>query len=75
MQDKFRFICEDNFFENGFYLNSVLFSEFKQLVSEETQTEKARRIFKDFDPEGNGFIPTSLLEDIFRSLDIVSEPG
>ena len=53
----------------------VLFSEFKQLVNEETQPEKARRTFKEYDPEGFGFIPTILLEDIFRSLDLVSEPG
>ena len=52
----------------------VLFSELKQLVSEETQSEKARRIFKSFDPEGNGFISTVLLEDVLRSLDLVSEP-
>jgi len=57
------------------YLFSVLFSEYKQLVSEETQTEKARRTFKEYDPEGYGFIPTVLLEDIFQSLDLVSEPG
>jgi len=54
---------------------TVLFSEFKQLVNEETQPEKARRTFKEYDPEGFGFIPTILLEDIFRSLDLVSEPG
>lgn len=54
---------------------TVLFSEYKQLVSEETQTEKARRTFNEYDPEGYGFIPTILLEDIFQSLDLVSEPG
>ena len=53
---------------------TVLFSELKQLVSEETQSEKARRVFKSFDPEGNGFISTVLLEDALRSLDLVSEP-
>ena len=52
----------------------MLFSELKQLVSEETQSEKARRVFKSFDPEGNGFISTVLLEDALRSLDLVSEP-
>ena len=66
------------------------------MVSEETQSEKARRIFRNFDPEGNGnfenfliapyielyykrsyitgFIPTVLLSDVLRSLDLVSEP-
>uniref|UniRef100_A0A3Q2CT06 Ubiquitin carboxyl-terminal hydrolase MINDY n=1 Tax=Cyprinodon variegatus TaxID=28743 RepID=A0A3Q2CT06_CYPVA len=34
----------------------------------------ARRVFQSFDPEDNGFIPESLLEDVMKALDLVSEP-
>lgn len=57
-----------------FELFAVLFSESRDLVNEETQSEKARRIFKSFDSEGSGFIPTSVLGDVLRSLDLVSDP-
>ncbi|KAF0045355.1 hypothetical protein F2P81_001884 [Scophthalmus maximus] len=53
------------------------------LVGPESPSEQARRVFQSFDPEGkaiitameyNGFIPESLLEDVMKALDLVSEP-
>lgn len=52
---------------------TVLFSELRELVSDETQSEKARRIFQKFDPDGNGFINRSVLEEVLKSLDLVSD--
>lgn len=51
----------------------VLFSTERRLVSAETQSEKARRVFKSFDPDGNNFISSTLLQDVLNSLDLVSE--
>ncbi|XP_025833511.1 ubiquitin carboxyl-terminal hydrolase MINDY-3 homolog isoform X2 [Agrilus planipennis] len=53
---------------------SVLFSDERKLVSPETKSEKARRIFKTFDPDGNNFINVSSLQDVLASLELVSEP-
>ncbi|XP_073992421.1 ubiquitin carboxyl-terminal hydrolase MINDY-3 homolog isoform X2 [Rhodnius prolixus] len=53
---------------------TVLFSFEKRLVSAETPSEVARRIFKSFDPEGNNFIAADLLQDVMTMLDLVSEP-
>lgn len=53
---------------------SVLFSNEKELVSQETPSEVARRIFKSFDPDGNNFIPNPVLQDVLCTLDLVSEP-
>uniref|UniRef100_A0A8C3G261 Ubiquitin carboxyl-terminal hydrolase MINDY n=1 Tax=Cyclopterus lumpus TaxID=8103 RepID=A0A8C3G261_CYCLU len=44
------------------------------LVCPESPLEQARRVFQSFDPEDNGFIPDSLLEDVMKALDLVSEP-
>ncbi|KAI3360994.1 hypothetical protein L3Q82_013195, partial [Scortum barcoo] len=44
------------------------------LVGPESPSEQARRVFQSFDPEDNGFIPESLLEDVMKALDLVSEP-
>ncbi|KAF3839815.1 hypothetical protein F7725_018532 [Dissostichus mawsoni] len=44
------------------------------LVGPESPSEQARRVFHSFDPEDNGFIPDSLLEDMMKALDLVSEP-
>lgn len=54
---------------------TVLFSNEKRLVSAETPSETARRVFKSFDPEGNNFIPTPVLQDVLCALDLVSEQG
>lgn len=51
----------------------VLFSTEKRLVSPETQSERARRIFKTYDPDGNNFISAVLLQDVLCALDLVSD--
>ncbi|PNF32390.1 Ubiquitin carboxyl-terminal hydrolase MINDY-3-like protein [Cryptotermes secundus] len=52
---------------------TVLFSLERRLVSPETPSEVARRVFKSFDPEGNNFISAVLLQDVLRALELVSE--
>nr|CAD7437541.1 unnamed protein product [Timema bartmani] len=52
---------------------TVLFSLEKQLVRPETPSEVAQRVFKSFDPEGNNFISSLLLQDVLKALDLVSE--
>uniref|UniRef100_A0A3B4AEC5 Ubiquitin carboxyl-terminal hydrolase MINDY n=1 Tax=Periophthalmus magnuspinnatus TaxID=409849 RepID=A0A3B4AEC5_9GOBI len=52
---------------------SVFFTKEMSLVGPESPSEQARRVFQSFDPE-NGFIPESLLEDVMKALDLVSEP-
>lgn len=53
---------------------TVLFSNEKRLVSQETPSEVARRVFKSYDPEGNNFIPNTQLQGVLSSLELVSEP-
>uniref|UniRef100_A0A8C6VNM9 Ubiquitin carboxyl-terminal hydrolase MINDY n=1 Tax=Nothobranchius furzeri TaxID=105023 RepID=A0A8C6VNM9_NOTFU len=53
---------------------SVFFTKELSLVGPESPSEQARRVFQSFDPEDNGFIPDSLLEDVMKALDLVSEP-
>lgn len=53
---------------------SVLFSHAKALVSKETPSEVARRVFKSYDPDGNNFIPSPVLQDVLCALELVSEP-
>ncbi|KAL1123353.1 hypothetical protein AAG570_002438 [Ranatra chinensis] len=50
---------------------TVLFSFEKRLVSTETPSEVARRVFKSFDPEGNNFIAADLLQDVLSMLEIM----
>uniref|UniRef100_A0A1B6DPN6 Ubiquitin carboxyl-terminal hydrolase MINDY n=1 Tax=Clastoptera arizonana TaxID=38151 RepID=A0A1B6DPN6_9HEMI len=52
---------------------TVLFSFEKQLVGAETPSEVALRVFKGFDPEGNNFISSDLLQDVLKMLDLVSD--
>lgn len=52
---------------------TVLFSKERSLVTGESDKSSARMIFQRFDPEGNGFISTSLLGDLLSELDLVSE--
>lgn len=54
---------------------AVLFSDERRLVSPETRSEQARRIFKSFDPDGNNFISSALLQDVLQALDLVSDEG
>lgn len=51
----------------------VLFSDERRLVSPETKSEQARRVFKSFDPDGNNFISSDKLQDVLEALDLVSE--
>lgn len=53
---------------------TVLFSNERRLVSPETPSELARRVFRQFDTEGSNFIPSPLLQDVLCALDLVSEP-
>lgn len=53
---------------------TVLFSTERRLVSPETPSEVARRIFKSYDPDGNNFISSPILQDVLYKLDLVSEP-
>ncbi|XP_066144099.1 ubiquitin carboxyl-terminal hydrolase MINDY-3 homolog [Euwallacea fornicatus] len=52
---------------------TVLFSDERRLVSPETKSEQARRVFKSFDPDGNNFISTDKLQEVLQALDLVSE--
>ncbi|XP_034950258.1 ubiquitin carboxyl-terminal hydrolase MINDY-3 homolog [Chelonus insularis] len=52
---------------------TVLFSTDERLVSPETPAEQAKRVFKKFDPEGNNFIPTNLLQDVLAELGLVAD--
>ncbi|KAK1173219.1 ubiquitin carboxyl-terminal hydrolase MINDY-3-like [Acipenser oxyrinchus oxyrinchus] len=53
---------------------TVFFAKEMLLVAPESPSEQARRVFQTFDPEDNGFIPDTLLEDVMKALDLVSEP-
>ncbi|XP_067094931.1 ubiquitin carboxyl-terminal hydrolase MINDY-3 [Osmerus mordax] len=53
---------------------SVFFAKEISLVAPESASEQARRVFQTFDPEDNGFVPDSMLEDVMKALDLVSEP-
>uniref|UniRef100_A0A182W5T3 Ubiquitin carboxyl-terminal hydrolase MINDY n=1 Tax=Anopheles minimus TaxID=112268 RepID=A0A182W5T3_9DIPT len=53
---------------------TVLFSHEKRLVSPETPGEVARRVFRQFDPDGSNFIPSAVLQDVLCALELVSEP-
>lgn len=53
---------------------SVFFTKEMALVAPESSSEQARRVFQSFDPEDNGFIPDTLLEDVMKALDLVSDP-
>ncbi|XP_046613565.1 ubiquitin carboxyl-terminal hydrolase MINDY-3 homolog isoform X1 [Neodiprion virginianus] len=52
---------------------TVLFSSERRLVSPETPADQARRVFKKFDPEGNNFISSNLLQDVLAELDLVAD--
>ncbi|KAL3271085.1 hypothetical protein HHI36_021584 [Cryptolaemus montrouzieri] len=54
---------------------TVIFSDEVKLVSPETKSEQARRVFKSFDPDGNNFINAPLLGDVLQALDLVSDEG
>lgn len=52
---------------------TVLFSRDSNLIINESLETQALRMFRRFDPEGNGFIASSLLGDLLEALELVSE--
>lgn len=54
---------------------TVLFSSEKRLVSPESKSEMAHRIFRKYDTEGSKFIQTGLLQDILCELELESDPA
>ncbi|KAK3765924.1 hypothetical protein RRG08_002170 [Elysia crispata] len=52
---------------------TVLFSHVEELVIRDSPAMNAKHVFSQFDPEGNGFISSSLLQDVMRSLDLVAD--
>ncbi|XP_071057232.1 ubiquitin carboxyl-terminal hydrolase MINDY-3 homolog isoform X2 [Onthophagus taurus] len=52
---------------------TVLFSEERKLVSPETKSEQARRVFKNYDKDGNNFINVESLQAVLQELDLVSD--
>ncbi|GFS01789.1 ubiquitin carboxyl-terminal hydrolase MINDY-3 [Elysia marginata] len=52
---------------------TVLFSHVEELVIRDSPATTAKHVFSQFDPEGNGFISSSLLQDVMRSLDLVAD--
>ena len=53
---------------------TVLFSNEKRLVSPETPSENAKRVFRQFDPDNSSFISSAVLQDVLMALNLVSEP-
>ena len=53
---------------------TVLFSYDKRLVSPETDAEKAYRLFKNYDPDGNNFIKSENLQELLEQLELVHDP-
>ncbi|XP_023617741.1 ubiquitin carboxyl-terminal hydrolase MINDY-3 isoform X4 [Myotis lucifugus] len=53
---------------------TVFFAKDMALVAPEAPSEQARRVFQTYDPDENGFISDSLLEDVMKALDLVSDP-
>uniref|UniRef100_A0ABK0M8D8 Ubiquitin carboxyl-terminal hydrolase MINDY n=1 Tax=Rattus norvegicus TaxID=10116 RepID=A0ABK0M8D8_RAT len=53
---------------------TVFFAKDMALVAPEAPSEQARRVFQTYDPEDNGFIADTLLEDVMKALDLVSDP-
>ncbi|XP_046549929.1 ubiquitin carboxyl-terminal hydrolase MINDY-3-like [Haliotis rubra] len=52
---------------------TVLFTKEQSLVTQESPELNAKHIFSRYDPEGNGFISTSMLDEVLSALDLVSE--
>jgi hypothetical protein len=53
---------------------TVLFSNEKSLVSPETASERARRVFNQYDTENTGFIASAVLQDVMSTLGLESDP-
>ncbi|XP_078394581.1 ubiquitin carboxyl-terminal hydrolase MINDY-3 isoform X2 [Cetorhinus maximus] len=55
-------------------MESLRYCKEMSLVAPESPWEQARRVFQTYDPEDNGFIPDTMLEDVMKALDLVSDP-
>uniref|UniRef100_A0A8C4WU57 Ubiquitin carboxyl-terminal hydrolase MINDY n=1 Tax=Eptatretus burgeri TaxID=7764 RepID=A0A8C4WU57_EPTBU len=53
---------------------TVFFTKELSLVLPESPADNARRVFKTFDLEDNGFIPEARLEEIMKTLDLFADP-
>lgn len=42
-------------------------------MSPETKSEEARRVFKNYDKDGNNFISADELQNVLSDLDLVSD--
>ncbi|KAH9524822.1 Ubiquitin carboxyl-terminal hydrolase MINDY-3 [Bulinus truncatus] len=52
---------------------TVIFSSNEHLVVKDSPSINARHVFSQFDSEGNGFIPSSVLEEVMKLLDLVAD--
>ncbi|XP_069504508.1 ubiquitin carboxyl-terminal hydrolase MINDY-3 isoform X2 [Ambystoma mexicanum] len=52
---------------------TVFFTKEMTVVAPESPSAQARRVFQTYDPEDNGFIPDTLLQDVMKSLELVSD--
>ncbi|KAK0054300.1 protein FAM188A [Biomphalaria pfeifferi] len=52
---------------------TVLFSTNENLVVKDNPSINARHVFSQFDSEGNGFISSSVLEEVMKLLDLVAD--
>ncbi|KAJ1100862.1 hypothetical protein NDU88_005937 [Pleurodeles waltl] len=52
---------------------TVFFTKEMTIVAPEGPSAQARRVFQTYDPEDNGFIPDTLLQDVMKSLELVSD--
>ncbi|XP_041040507.1 ubiquitin carboxyl-terminal hydrolase MINDY-3 isoform X3 [Carcharodon carcharias] len=55
-------------------MESLRYCKEMSLVAPESPWEQARRVFQTYDPEDNGFISDTMLEDVMKALDLVSDP-
>ncbi|XP_078519742.1 ubiquitin carboxyl-terminal hydrolase MINDY-3 isoform X5 [Lissotriton helveticus] len=52
---------------------TVFFTKEITIIAPEGPSAQARRVFQTYDPEDNGFIPDTLLQDVMKSLELVSD--
>ena len=52
----------------------TLYLQEESLVADETEWEKARRIFSIYDTEGSGFITTIMLKEVLDALGLATMP-
>ncbi|XP_047004621.1 ubiquitin carboxyl-terminal hydrolase MINDY-3 homolog [Schistocerca americana] len=52
---------------------TVLFSAERRLAGDWAPTEQARRVFRQFDADGGGFVPRALLPDVLAALGMTAD--